>query len=109
MIVCGEIHGEAEKQQIIALAEMLQFPILADPLSNLRNGEHDKTLIIDAYDSFLKDEEIKEALRPDAVIRFGPMPVSKPLFYGSEMILPLSSLSSMKAEDGEIPPRPARI
>ncbi|AQS45219.1 2-succinyl-5-enolpyruvyl-6-hydroxy-3-cyclohexene-1-carboxylic-acid synthase [Bacillus velezensis] len=80
MIVCGEIHGEAEKQQIIALAEMLQFPILADPLSNLRNGEHDKTLIIDAYDSFLKDEEIKEALRPDAVIRFGPMPVSKPLF-----------------------------
>jgi hypothetical protein len=32
---------------------MLQFPILADPLSNLRNGEHDKRLIIDAYDSFL--------------------------------------------------------
>ena len=56
MIVCGEIHGEAEKQQIIALAEMLQFPILADPLSNLRNGEHDKTLIIDAYDNFAADD-----------------------------------------------------
>ncbi|MCP6683062.1 2-succinyl-5-enolpyruvyl-6-hydroxy-3-cyclohexene-1-carboxylic-acid synthase [Bacillus nakamurai] len=80
MIVCGEIHSNDEKQHIIALAETLQYPILADPLSNLRNGKHDKSMIIDAYDSFLKDEELKEALRPDAVIRFGPMPVSKPLF-----------------------------
>lgn len=80
MIVCGEIHSDDEKQHIIALAETLQYPILADPLSNLRNGKHDKAMIIDAYDSFLKDEELKEIMRPDAVIRFGPMPVSKPLF-----------------------------
>ncbi|MEC0765973.1 2-succinyl-5-enolpyruvyl-6-hydroxy-3-cyclohexene-1-carboxylic-acid synthase [Bacillus atrophaeus] len=80
MIVCGEIHGETEKEHILALSDALQYPILADPLSNLRTGAHDKSMVIDAYDSFLKDDELKAVLRPDVVIRFGPMPVSKPLF-----------------------------
>ncbi|NTU16740.1 2-succinyl-5-enolpyruvyl-6-hydroxy-3-cyclohexene-1-carboxylic-acid synthase [Bacillus subtilis] len=80
MIVCGELHSDADKENIIALSKALQYPILADPLSNLRNGVHDKSTVIDAYDSFLKDDELKRKLRPDVVIRFGPMPVSKPVF-----------------------------
>ena len=34
------------------LAEKLQFPILADPLSQLRSGEHGSDMIIDTYDTF---------------------------------------------------------
>ncbi|KEP24856.1 hypothetical protein BA70_14890 [Bacillus zhangzhouensis] len=37
-------------------------------------------MIIDAYDSLLKDQALQQHLLPDMVIRFGPMPVSKPLF-----------------------------
>ncbi|WP_227541113.1 hypothetical protein, partial [Klebsiella pneumoniae] len=58
----------------------LHLPILADPLSLLRNGHENEDLIIDAYDSLLKDEALQQHLLPDMVIRFGPMPVSKPLF-----------------------------
>ncbi|MBD1380266.1 2-succinyl-5-enolpyruvyl-6-hydroxy-3-cyclohexene-1-carboxylic-acid synthase [Metabacillus arenae] len=80
LIVCGELHEEKFSEWIIALSEKLQFPILADPLSNLRSGSHTKKTIIDQYDSLLKDEEIKQHLKPEVVIRFGSMPVSKPLF-----------------------------
>ncbi|QNU03039.1 2-succinyl-5-enolpyruvyl-6-hydroxy-3-cyclohexene-1-carboxylic-acid synthase [Peribacillus butanolivorans] len=79
MIVCGELRHPKMKEAIVALAEKLAFPILADPLSQLRSGKHDKDGIIDTYDTFLRDEVAKEAFRPDVVLRFGSMPVSKPL------------------------------
>ncbi|MGE7765958.1 2-succinyl-5-enolpyruvyl-6-hydroxy-3-cyclohexene-1-carboxylic-acid synthase [Peribacillus sp. NPDC096540] len=79
MIVCGELRHPKMKEAIVALAKKLAFPILADPLSQLRSGKHDKDGIIDTYDTFLRDEAAKEAFRPDVVLRFGSMPVSKPL------------------------------
>ncbi|MEJ9228599.1 2-succinyl-5-enolpyruvyl-6-hydroxy-3-cyclohexene-1-carboxylic-acid synthase [Peribacillus butanolivorans] len=79
MIVCGELRDPKMKEAIVALAEKIAFPILADPLSQLRSGKHDKDGIIDTYDTFLRDEAAKEAFRPDVVLRFGSMPVSKPL------------------------------
>ncbi|MFI8496466.1 2-succinyl-5-enolpyruvyl-6-hydroxy-3-cyclohexene-1-carboxylic-acid synthase [Peribacillus butanolivorans] len=79
MIVCGELRHPKMKEAIVALAEKLAFPILADPLSQLRSGIHDKDGIIDTYDTFLRDEAAKEAFRPDVVLRLGSMPVSKPL------------------------------
>ncbi|QHZ48183.1 2-succinyl-5-enolpyruvyl-6-hydroxy-3-cyclohexene-1-carboxylic-acid synthase [Bacillus sp. NSP9.1] len=80
VIVCGELpHAEAIPH-ILSLSKALGYPILADPLSNLRNGSYSKETVIDAYDSLLKDEGMKGTLRPKLVIRFGPMPVSKPLF-----------------------------
>ncbi|MGE6628753.1 2-succinyl-5-enolpyruvyl-6-hydroxy-3-cyclohexene-1-carboxylic-acid synthase [Bacillus sp. NPDC077027] len=89
IIVCGELHEQSEKEAILKLAKFLKFPILADPLSNLRNGSFDRQFIIDAYDSFLKDDDMKRQLTPEVVLRFGPMPVSKPLFKwlekGNEM------------------------
>ncbi|PRS71272.1 2-succinyl-5-enolpyruvyl-6-hydroxy-3-cyclohexene-1-carboxylic-acid synthase [Bacillus sp. LNXM65] len=80
LIVCGELHTEEEKEAILCLSKALHMPILADPLSHLRNGHEHADLIIDAYDSLLKDEALQQHLLPDMVIRFGPMPVSKPLF-----------------------------
>ncbi|MBS4191802.1 2-succinyl-5-enolpyruvyl-6-hydroxy-3-cyclohexene-1-carboxylic-acid synthase [Bacillus sp. FJAT-49705] len=79
IIVCGSIEADGFNEAVIALAERLQFPILADPLSQLRSGSHSGTYIIDTYDTFLKNEKTKQYLKPDVVIRFGAMPVSKPL------------------------------
>ncbi len=79
IIVCGELPHPEMKEVIVALAKKLAFPVLADPLSQLRSGSHDKAVIIDAYDTFLRDETAKAAFRPEVILRFGSMPVSKPL------------------------------
>lgn len=79
IIVCGS-HDHSEFGHAVAnLAETLQFPILADPLSQLRSGTHPKSYILDGYDAFLRNEEFREAFSPDIIIRFGAMPVSKSL------------------------------
>jgi 2-succinyl-5-enolpyruvyl-6-hydroxy-3-cyclohexene-1-carboxylate synthase len=79
IIVCGS-HDHTEFGHAVAnLAETLQFPILADPLSQLRSGTHPKSYILDGYDAFLRNEEFREAFSPDIIIRFGAMPVSKSL------------------------------
>lgn len=79
IIVCGELNRDDFAPAVTALAERLRFPILADPLSQLRSGGHDGRYIIDAYDAILRNDDAKRALRPDVIIRFGAMPVSKAL------------------------------
>ncbi|WP_010678522.1 2-succinyl-5-enolpyruvyl-6-hydroxy-3-cyclohexene-1-carboxylic-acid synthase [Bacillus timonensis] len=79
IIVCGS-HYDAEFGYAVAnFAEALQFPILADPLSQLRSGHHSKSYILDGYDAFLRDDSFCETYSPDIIIRFGAMPVSKAL------------------------------
>ena len=77
LIICGEIHDKGFAKEVIRLAEQLNYPILADPLSQLRSSE--AYHIVDCYDTFLKIETVKDELKPDVIIRFGAMPVSKPL------------------------------
>ncbi|MEH7334983.1 2-succinyl-5-enolpyruvyl-6-hydroxy-3-cyclohexene-1-carboxylic-acid synthase [Neobacillus drentensis] len=79
IIVCGNIADEAFANAVTQLAEVLKFPILADPLSQLRSGKHNLEHIIDSYDTFLRNDEAKSFLKPEVVIRFGAMPVSKAL------------------------------
>lgn len=64
---------------ITHLAERLGFPILADPLSQVRCGPHNRANVIDSYDAFLRDEKIAAELAPEVVLRFGPLPTSKPV------------------------------
>ena len=71
LIVCGPIDQPAFAEAVTKLAEMLDYPILADPLSQLRSGTHAKEYIIDSYDAILKNETIAASLVPDVVIRFG--------------------------------------
>jgi len=79
IIVCGP-HDEPELlEAVTALATTLGYPILADPLSQLRSGSHDQSYVIDSYDSFLRDEMVAATLEPAVIIRLGAMPVSKPL------------------------------
>ena len=79
IIVCGPGEAPGLAAAAIALSAASGYPILADPLSGVRFGPHERASIIDAYDPFLRDEETAEALQPDAVIRVGALPTSKPL------------------------------
>lgn len=80
LIVCGNIDKPGFPEAVLALANSLGFPILADPLSQLRSGSFEKEMVIDCYDTFLKKSDAaNEKLKPDLVIQFGGQPVSKPL------------------------------
>jgi len=79
IIVCGPQDDPAVAGAATALARALGYPLLADPLSLVRFGPHDRAFVIDAYDAFLRDDALAERLRPDAVLRFGAPPTSKPL------------------------------
>jgi 2-succinyl-5-enolpyruvyl-6-hydroxy-3-cyclohexene-1-carboxylate synthase len=75
LILAGPDNNVNYHHELLKLAQQLSAPILADPLSNLRN--HHDSLIIDSYDAFLVDPEIKKTLKPDVIILFGQIPVSK--------------------------------
>lgn len=79
IIICGEIDREDFSAKVTQLAEKIGFPIIADPLSQLRSNCVDTDIIIDTYDTFLRNEKVKSLLKPDVIIRFGSMPISKPL------------------------------
>ncbi|KEK23014.1 2-succinyl-5-enolpyruvyl-6-hydroxy-3-cyclohexene-1-carboxylic-acid synthase [Bacillus gaemokensis] len=79
LIVCGDDSHSDLPEAIMQFAEKTGYPVLADPLSNLRAGNHDKEMVIDCYDTFLRNELLKDTWKPDVIIRFGGMPVSKAL------------------------------
>lgn len=80
-IIVGELGESISKDAFWGFAKSIQWPILADPLSQLRMGvpKECRHLLIDQYDALLKSEHFKNAVRADVVIRFGAQPVSKPL------------------------------
>lgn len=80
LIVCGEdVYGEDFSGVLARLAEALSCPVLADPLANLRFGSHDRSHILGGYDAFLRRESFAKNNRPEWVLRFGAMPVSRQL------------------------------
>lgn len=82
LIVCGPQPDLTLPKAVVKLAHKWRIPILADPLSQVRSGEHISDLIIEGYDAFLRNETIRNQLKPDFIIRIGAMPVSKAyLFY----------------------------
>jgi len=79
LIVVGP-HDDAElAAPLTELAARLGFPILADPLANLRHGAFDRQLIIDSYDALLRDVDFARTAAPEVVLRIGAPPTSKPL------------------------------
>ncbi|HLS61224.1 MAG TPA: 2-succinyl-5-enolpyruvyl-6-hydroxy-3-cyclohexene-1-carboxylic-acid synthase [Virgibacillus sp.] len=85
VIVCGPQVDRQLGQSVAKLAAAFGLPILADPLSQLRSGPHSKEQIIEGYDAIFRNQTIREYLKPDYIIRFGAMPVSKSyLFYVEE-------------------------
>lgn len=81
VIVCagGTNHNAGFADAIGALAAALQCPILAEPLSNLRFGPHDRSAICCHHERWLRDAATSEQLAPEWVLRFGAFPVTRTL------------------------------
>ena len=77
IIICGGDAYSNYHKEVIEMGKRLKAPILADPISNLRNYSND--IIIDSYDAFFKNDDIKIELEPEFIIHLGQMPVSKRL------------------------------
>jgi 2-succinyl-5-enolpyruvyl-6-hydroxy-3-cyclohexene-1-carboxylate synthase len=77
-IVCGSGGGEIAAP-VAALAAATGWPVLADPLSGLRCGPHDRSHVISHYDVLLRSSDWANAHQPDLVLRIGDTPTSKPL------------------------------
>ncbi|QFU83787.1 2-succinyl-5-enolpyruvyl-6-hydroxy-3-cyclohexene-1-carboxylic-acid synthase [Natronorubrum aibiense] len=83
LIVAGPADPAAisglNPEHVVAVADRVGAPILADPLSNLRFGPHVETgsdyrCVYGGYDGY-----ISELPAPDVVVRVGASPTSKPL------------------------------
>ena len=77
-IVCGPGAGEPAAAAA-RLAAATGWPILAEPTSGVRCGEHDRSHVVAHYDALLRAERWVGAHRPSLVLRFGDTPTSKPL------------------------------
>ena len=79
IIVCGPQRNMNLAAEITRLAAAIGAPILADPLSQIRWGSHDRSAVIDSYDSLLRHERTAASLAPDLIVRIGGTPTSKAL------------------------------
>jgi 2-succinyl-5-enolpyruvyl-6-hydroxy-3-cyclohexene-1-carboxylate synthase len=79
VIVAGRQLDPELREPLAHLARVCDFPILADPTSQLRCGPHDRSHVIASYDLLLREEHFARSVVPELVLRFGEMPTSKPL------------------------------
>lgn len=76
LILAGPQIDIDEANTIRSFGEALQAPILADTLSNVRGcGASD--VVISTYDALLAGQALWHELKPDCVIQFGQIVVSK--------------------------------
>ena len=61
------------------LAAATGYPIVADPLSLVRCGPHDRSHVVSHGDHLVRPGAWRDAHLPELVIRFGATPTSKPL------------------------------
>lgn len=80
VIVCGGgPYPEGFADALGELALRLDCPILAEPLSGLRFGPHERGRLCVRYDIFLRNAALAGELRPEWVLRFGTFPVTRTL------------------------------
>ncbi|MEO5917970.1 MAG: 2-succinyl-5-enolpyruvyl-6-hydroxy-3-cyclohexene-1-carboxylic-acid synthase [Candidatus Limnocylindrales bacterium] len=81
LIVAGplEDRGSDTADAIAALAVAAGYPIVADPLSGLRAGRHDRSHVLARGDQLTRPGPWLDIHEPNLVIRFGAMPTSKPV------------------------------
>jgi 2-succinyl-5-enolpyruvyl-6-hydroxy-3-cyclohexene-1-carboxylate synthase len=79
LILAGPDDDPRLPAALVALAETTGFPIIADPLSGLRTGRHDRSAVIVRADQLARPGPWIDAHPPDLVIRTGAMPTSKPV------------------------------
>ena len=88
LIVAGPDDDPELPAAVAALANATGYPILADPLSGLRTGPHDRSLVMSRADQVVRPGTWIERNKPDLVIRTGAMPTSKPILQLLERARP---------------------
>jgi 2-succinyl-5-enolpyruvyl-6-hydroxy-3-cyclohexene-1-carboxylate synthase len=78
LIVCGPCH-EHVADAASRLAAETGWPLLAEPTSGVRCGDHDRSHVIAHYDVLLRVEDFVAGRAAGLVLRVGDMPTSKPL------------------------------
>ncbi len=80
------IAGVAQPQKpqdycsaIAKLSQILQWPVLGEGLSAIRNYQEYNPHLISTYDIILRNPELAKQLAPEMVIQIGDMPTSKEL------------------------------
>ena len=79
MLLAGRQTDPDVAVNVIALADHLDAPVLAEPTSQVRSGPHSLDRIVWRYDEILAGPQALTDLAPDAVIRIGEVPTSKAL------------------------------
>src|SRR5215207_1270953 len=74
LIVAGW-GSDAPAAAVDRVAAAAGWPVLADPISGLRQGPH----AVSTYEALLRSPGFAERHRPDLVLRLGAAPTSKPL------------------------------
>ena len=77
LILAGRQTDPSLADAVAELANAADYPILAEPTSQVRLGAHDRRLVIWPYDAIARAAPAE--LEPDLVVRFGDMPTSKAL------------------------------
>jgi 2-succinyl-5-enolpyruvyl-6-hydroxy-3-cyclohexene-1-carboxylate synthase len=79
-IVCGSAdYPSGFADAVTALARQLDCPILAEPLANLRFGQHDRRRLCVHYEAFLRAPSFVAANPAQWLLRFGAFPVTRSL------------------------------
>ena len=76
LIICGPtplMYGNG----LIDFATRAGYPIIADPLSNVRAYGRQSDVVITAYDAFLRSASMRDALAPDFILRIGDPPTPR--------------------------------
>jgi 2-succinyl-5-enolpyruvyl-6-hydroxy-3-cyclohexene-1-carboxylate synthase len=78
LVVCGPYDGDERFTHAVSrFAARAGYPLLADPLSQVRTGRHDTRMVVGHYDALLRQTHFAERMRPDLIVRCGAMPTSK--------------------------------
>jgi 2-succinyl-5-enolpyruvyl-6-hydroxy-3-cyclohexene-1-carboxylate synthase len=78
VIVCGPTDEDVA-EPAARLAAECGWPVLAEPTSGARCGDHDRSHVVAHYDVLLRVERFARAHAPELVLRVGDTPTSKPL------------------------------
>jgi len=79
LIVAGPNDDPDLPAALARLAAATGYPIVADPLSGVRCGPHDRTHVLSHADHLVRPGPWRDAHQPELVIRFGATPTSKPM------------------------------
>jgi 2-succinyl-5-enolpyruvyl-6-hydroxy-3-cyclohexene-1-carboxylate synthase len=81
LIVAGPADPPGlDREAVTALTHATGFPVIADPLSGLRFGGHTRAVpVLGGYDAYLDPAVTDDWPDPEAVLRVGASPTSKPL------------------------------